>query len=89
MMSGPASWYRTKSFSTSSSGRSRQRWRAAGSSSTAFPRTLAQAELAFERARTIGATAEAVVYLAVPDDVVRERLRGARPTAGPTTQTPR
>lgn len=41
-----------------------------------FPRTLEQAELAFERAQTIGATADAVVYMAVPDDVVRERMRG-------------
>ncbi|MGC9961299.1 MAG: nucleoside monophosphate kinase [Acidimicrobiales bacterium] len=41
-----------------------------------FPRTLEQAELAFARAQTIGATADAVVYMAVPDEVARERLRG-------------
>lgn len=41
-----------------------------------FPRTLAQAERAYEFAGQADATAEAVVYLAVPDDVVRERLAG-------------
>jgi len=41
-----------------------------------FPRTLRQAELAFQDARPLGAAAEAVVYLAVPDEVVRERLSG-------------
>jgi adenylate kinase len=39
-----------------------------------FPRNLRQAELAFERARPAGVTADAVVYLAVPDDLVRSRL---------------
>jgi adenylate kinase len=39
-----------------------------------FPRTLRQAESAYEFASATGATADAVVYLAVPDDVVRERL---------------
>jgi adenylate kinase len=39
-----------------------------------FPRSLAQAERAFALAVLLGTTADAVVYLAVPDDVVRERL---------------
>ena len=34
-----------------------------------FPRTLAQAERAYELAESAGVTADAVVYLAVPDDV--------------------
>lgn len=46
-----------------------------------FPRTLRQAELAFQRAVPLGATADAVVYMAVPDEVVRERLQG-RSSAG-------
>jgi adenylate kinase len=41
-----------------------------------FPRTVQQAELAYEWALPTGTTAEAVVYLAVPDDIVRERLAG-------------
>jgi adenylate kinase len=39
-----------------------------------FPRTLAQAERAYELAGPADVAAEAVVYLAVPDDVARERL---------------
>jgi adenylate kinase len=39
-----------------------------------FPRTLAQAERAYELAGPADVTADAVVYLAAPDDVVRERL---------------
>ena len=39
-----------------------------------FPRTLAQAERAYELAVPAGVTADTVVYLAVPDDVARERL---------------
>jgi adenylate kinase len=39
-----------------------------------FPRTLSQAEQAYDLASTAGVTADAVVYLAVPDEVVRERL---------------
>lgn len=39
-----------------------------------FPRSLHQAELAFEQAVLAGVTADAVVYLAVPDAVVRSRL---------------
>jgi adenylate kinase len=39
-----------------------------------FPRTLAQAERAYELAGPAGVTADAVVYLAVPDEVARERL---------------
>ncbi|MGA2210503.1 MAG: nucleoside monophosphate kinase [Acidimicrobiales bacterium] len=46
-----------------------------------FPRTVQQAELAYERALPTGTTAEAVVYLAVPDEIVRERLAG-RSAAG-------
>jgi adenylate kinase len=46
-----------------------------------FPRTLAQAEQAYEGADRAGVTADAVVYLDVPDEVVRERL-GARAAAG-------
>jgi adenylate kinase len=41
-----------------------------------FPRTLRQAELAFQEALPMGATADAVVYLAVPDEIVRQRLAG-------------
>jgi adenylate kinase len=41
-----------------------------------FPRTLAQAKGAYELAGAADVTADAVVYLAVPDDVVRERLAG-------------
>ena len=40
-----------------------------------FPRTLAQAERAYELARPADLTADVVVLLAVPDAVVRERLR--------------
>lgn len=45
-----------------------------------FPRNLRQAELAYQRALLEGVTADAVVYLAVPDDAVRSRLvsRAAR-----------
>ena len=39
-----------------------------------FPRTLAQAEHAYELAGAAGVTADSVVFLDVPDDVVRERL---------------
>jgi len=46
-----------------------------------FPRTLSQAEQAYEGADRAGVTADAVVYLDVPDDVVRERL-AARAAAG-------
>ena len=48
-----------------------------------FPRTLAQAERAYELAGPADVTADAVVYLAVPDDVVRERL-AARAVDGRT-----
>jgi adenylate kinase len=41
-----------------------------------FPRSLAQAERAYAAAADTGDTADAVVYLAVPDDVARERLAG-------------
>jgi adenylate kinase len=46
-----------------------------------FPRTLAQAERAYALAAPAGVTADAVVYLAVPDDIARERLV-ARAAAG-------
>ena len=39
-----------------------------------FPRTLEQAKRAFEMAEQAGIDADYVIYLAVPDDVVRERL---------------
>ena len=42
-----------------------------------FPRTIEQAERAYELAPP-DATADAVVFLAVPDDVVRERLLARR-----------
>src|SRR4051794_14106893 len=41
-----------------------------------FPRTLDQAQRAHELAEQAGITADAVVYLAVPDAVARERLIG-------------
>jgi adenylate kinase len=41
-----------------------------------FPRTVEQAKRAFERAVPAGIEADFVVYLAVPDDTVRERLAG-------------
>ena len=41
-----------------------------------FPRTLAQAERAYELAGAAGLTADVVVYLSVPDEVVRQRLTG-------------
>lgn len=46
-----------------------------------FPRTLAQAERAYELAGPADIAADAVVYLAVPDEVVRERL-AARAAGG-------
>ena len=48
-----------------------------------FPRTLAQAEQAYALAEPAGATADAVVYLAVPDAAARQRLAG-RDDAGRT-----
>jgi adenylate kinase len=39
-----------------------------------FPRSLAQAQRAYEIASQSDLTADAVVYLAVPDDIARERL---------------
>jgi adenylate kinase len=41
-----------------------------------FPRSLSQAERAYAAAAPGGDTADAVIYLAVPDDVARERLAG-------------
>jgi adenylate kinase len=46
-----------------------------------FPRTLEQAERAYEFAVPADVAANAVVYLAVPDDVARERL-ATRAVAG-------
>jgi adenylate kinase len=39
-----------------------------------FPRTLEQAQRAYAFAEPAGAAADAVIYLAVPDDIARERL---------------
>ncbi len=41
-----------------------------------FPRTLAQAERAYALAEPAGVAADAVVYLAVPDEAARQRLTG-------------
>src|SRR3954447_6753638 len=41
-----------------------------------YPRTVEQARRAFELAVPAGVEADFVVYLAVPDDIVRERLAG-------------
>ena len=41
-----------------------------------IPRTLAQAEQAYALAAPAGLTADAVIYLDVPDDVARTRLAG-------------
>jgi|SRR5579862_1142757 len=41
-----------------------------------IPRTLAQAERAYELAQPAGLVADAVVYLDIADDVARERLAG-------------
>jgi adenylate kinase len=41
-----------------------------------FPRTLSQAERAYEASIPAGTTADAVLYLAVPDDIARERMTG-------------
>lgn len=47
-----------------------------------FPRTLAQAERAYQGASRANVAAHAVVYLAVPDDVAEERLRERGHTSG-------
>jgi adenylate kinase len=39
-----------------------------------FPRSIEQAEAAYERALPADLTADAVVYLAVPDEIVRQRI---------------
>jgi adenylate kinase len=41
-----------------------------------FPRTLAQAERAYALAEPAGLAADAVIYLAVPDEAARQRLAG-------------
>jgi adenylate kinase len=46
-----------------------------------FPRSLHQAEEGYKRALDLQVTADVVVYLAVPDEVVRERI-AARAGAG-------
>jgi adenylate kinase len=45
-----------------------------------IPRTLAQAERAYELAKPAGLLADAVIYLDVPDAVARERLAGRAAT---------
>ena len=45
-----------------------------------IPRTLAQAERAYELAKPAGLVADAVIFLDVPDDVARERLAGRAAT---------
>ncbi len=47
-----------------------------------FPRTLAQAEKAFELASRSSLTAHAVLFLDVPDDVAEERLVERSATSG-------
>ena len=47
-----------------------------------FPRTLAQAERAYEGATRANVTAHAVLYLEVPDEVAEERLRERSSTSG-------
>ncbi len=51
-----------------------------------FPRSLRQAEEAYRQAAMTGATADAVVYLAVPDEIVRERI-AARASEGRADDT--
>jgi adenylate kinase len=41
-----------------------------------FPRTVQQAEAAADRARRLGLTPDAVVYLHAPDEVLEQRLLG-------------
>lgn len=47
-----------------------------------FPRTLEQAERAYQGAARANVAAHAVVYLAVPDEVAEERLRERGATSG-------
>ena len=47
-----------------------------------FPRTIEQAERAYQGATQANVAAPAVVYLAVPDDVAEERLRERGATSG-------
>ena len=47
-----------------------------------FPRTLAQAERAYEGATRANVTAHAVLYLEVPDDVAEQRLQERSATSG-------
>jgi adenylate kinase len=57
--------------------------RAGGYVLDGFPRTLAQAERAYALAEPAGVAADAVIYLAVPDEEARQRL-AARCDAGRT-----
>jgi adenylate kinase len=52
-----------------------------------FPRTLAQAHQAFELARDLGITVNAVLALEAPDDVLRERLLGRAESGGRADDT--
>lgn len=47
-----------------------------------FPRTLAQAERAYEGASRANVTAHAVLYLEVPDEVAEQRLQERSTTSG-------
>ncbi|HVF32594.1 MAG TPA: adenylate kinase [Acidimicrobiales bacterium] len=47
-----------------------------------FPRTLAQAERAYEGATRANVAAHAVLYLQVPDEVAEQRLRDRAATSG-------
>jgi len=53
-----------------------------------FPRTLAQAQHAFDLAAPTGEIADAVIYLDVPDDVARTRLAGRAQTDRPDDVDP-
>jgi adenylate kinase len=53
-----------------------------------FPRTLAQAQRAYELAGRAGATADVAVYLSVPDEVARERLAGRASEGRPDDADP-
>ena len=52
-----------------------------------FPRNLSQAHQAFELARDLGITVNAVIALEAPDDVLRERLLGRGATSGRSDDT--
>jgi adenylate kinase len=52
-----------------------------------FPRTLAQAHLAYQLARDLGITVNAALALEAPDDVLRERLLGRASAGGRSDDT--